>query len=290
MLSAFLSGRTSFAHHLRVGLGGSLLIGLLALALSTQDWVTGLAAISWTTLSAGLMAAALLWAATWVWTAWHWATLAVAAGRGLLLGIAAMGTSVALALVSTLLIGDRLHPLLSTWNGMTVSAYTPVGVRYLPAQEGAARGQLLLFGDLGPGSADRLEQALTQYPHVRMVNLDSSRGLVTEALAMAQQVRARDLDTHAKGRCTGPCALVWMAGAVRGVGPQGALAFHQAYAPILPFWQPLGRADEAVYRFYLSLDVPPSMAQAMVGAAAHQPWVPDAAALALLGVPPTVAQ
>jgi ABC-type multidrug transport system fused ATPase/permease subunit len=284
MLSAFLSGRTSLTRHLITGLWGSVWIGLLAVGLSSQEWTTGQAATRWSHLAAVVLAVALLWAATWIWTAWHWATLAVEAGRGLVASTAAMGFSITLALLTTLFTGDRLHSLLFTWNGMTMAAYSPVGVRYLPAQDGEARGQLLLFGDLGPGSAERLAQALAQYPHVRRLNLQSHRGLVTEAMDMARQIQQRDMDTAVQGRCVGPCALVWMAGAARMASPQDALGFHQTYAPILPFLRTHGRADDQVYRFYTSLKVPPTTALAMVSAPAHQPWVPDHATLIDLGV------
>ena len=283
MLLAFLSGRTSFSRHLLTGLWGSACIGLVALGLSSQEWTTGQAATRWSHLAAVVLATALLWAATWIWTAWHWATLAVDAGWGLVASTAAMGCSITLALLVTLFTGDRLHSLLSTWNGLTMAAYSPVGVRYLPAQDGEARGQLLLFGDLGPGSADRLAQALAQYPHVRMVKLNSRQGLVTEAMGMALQIQQREMDTVVQGRCMGPCALVWMAGAARLAGPTDALGFHQTYAPILPFLRAYGRADDKVYRFYLSRNVPSSTALAMVSAPAHQPWVPDRVALIDLG-------
>jgi hypothetical protein len=284
MWSDFWSGRSSLLHTALIGLGVSLCFWFGAMGLSTQDGAVGRTGLLWSYLSTWWAVLATLWAATWSWLSWQSATHAVEGGRPLGLAIPAMALNMALATVLALLTGDRLHTLLTVWQAHTLDGVSTVGVRYVPAAQGESRGQLQLTGDLGAGSAERLAQALDHSPHVRQVILQGTRGLVNEALAMATLLRERDMDTAVTGRCTGPCAVVFMAGAARTLQPDGQLAFHQTHAPILPFLRPRGRADDRVHDLYLSMGVTHHWADAMVAAPAHRPLVPDEAQLKDLGV------
>jgi hypothetical protein len=275
MWAAFFSGRSTLALNALVGLGVSLALWGVAVGLATQSWTTGTEALRWSHAGAWWTVVSTLWAVTWTWTAWLCATRATEQGRGLGPAMAGMAANMVLALAFGLLTGDRLHILLTVWHGHAVDGMTDVAVRYIPAGSGETRGQLALTGDLGPGSAERLAQALAQHPQVRRVNLESTRGLVTEALAMAQQLRGREMDTVLVGHCNGPCAVVFMSGTARWMAPSGQLAFHQTHAPVLPFLRTQGPADERVLAFYLAQGVPPGLAKAMVSAPAHQAWVPE---------------
>jgi hypothetical protein len=287
MWAAFFSGRSTLALNALVGLGVSLALWGVAVGLATQSWTTGTEALRWSHAAAWWTVASTLWALTWAWTAWLCATRATVQGRGLGPAMAGMAANMGLALVFGLLTGDRLHILLTAWHGHAVDGMTDVAVRYIPAGPGETRGHLALTGDLGPRSAERLAQALAQHPQVRRLNLESTRGLVTEALAMAQQLRAREVDTVVVGQCKGPCALVFMAGAARWMAPSGQLAFHQTHAPVLPFLRSHGPADKRVLAFYLDQGVPPSMAEVMVSAPARQAWLPDRDERQDLGIRPT---
>jgi hypothetical protein len=284
MWAAFFSGRSSLTHNALIGFGVSLAFWGVAAALATQSWTTGPQALQWAHAAAWWTFLATLWATTWAWTAWLSATLASENGLGLGPAIAGMTANIVLAVALGLLTGDRMHLLLSVWHGHAVEGMSEVGIRYLPAGPGEVRGHLVLTGDLGPGSTERLARALAQHPQVRRLRMESPRGLVTEAMAMGRQVQDLGLDTSVGERCVGACAIVFMAGAGRWLAPEGQLAFHQTHAPVLPFLRRFGLADERVLAFYLEQGVPLHLAEAMVSAPSHQVWVPDGDTLLVLGI------
>jgi hypothetical protein len=87
---------------------------------------------------------------------------------------------------------------------------------------------LLLTGELGSRSAERVRAALDGAPSVKVIHLASPGGRLFEAKAIAAEIRRRGLDTFADGGCASACTIVFLAGRDRGATPESRLGFHRA--------------------------------------------------------------
>ncbi len=93
-------------------------------------------------------------------------------------------------------------------------------------------GTLLLEGTIQPGSAERLAAELSSRgEYVEVIALNSPGGVVQEAMAMGEMIRAGGFDTSvASGAlCASSCPLVLAAGTERLVEPGAAVGVHQIY-------------------------------------------------------------
>ena len=86
---------------------------------------------------------------------------------------------------------------------------------------------MLLHGTLGEGSASKVRLLLESSAGIRTVALDSAGGRLYEALAIADEIRTRQLDTYAEGLCASACTLVFLAGRDRGATPNARIGFHR---------------------------------------------------------------
>lgn len=96
-----------------------------------------------------------------------------------------------------------------------------------------ADGILIAQGSIEPGTAAKLALELqTHGPTVTTLSLNSPGGSLTEAMAMAQQVRAHGLATQiADGAvCASSCPLLFAGGVERSAGPRAAIGVHQFHA------------------------------------------------------------
>jgi hypothetical protein len=71
-------------------------------------------------------------------------------------------------------------------------------------------------------------------PQVQAVRLESPGGYVQPALAVADIIRTRGLDTYVGRFCASACTLAFLGGQHRYLAPAARLGFHQAYAPNVP--------------------------------------------------------
>lgn len=93
-------------------------------------------------------------------------------------------------------------------------------------------GRLLLEGAIQPGSAERLSAELdARGEYVEQIALNSPGGVVQEALAMGEMIRAGGYTTSvADGAlCASSCPLLLAAGVTRHVDPGAAVGVHQIY-------------------------------------------------------------
>jgi hypothetical protein len=75
---------------------------------------------------------------------------------------------------------------------------------------------------------------LAQSPRVRTIRLESPGGFVQPAIAVANIIVARGLDTYVGRFCASACTLAFLGGQHRFIAPNARLGFHQAYAPNVP--------------------------------------------------------
>lgn len=89
-------------------------------------------------------------------------------------------------------------------------------------------GRLIhLEGDFAPGITRDLEALLGRHRGVEGILLDSDGGRIYEGRGVARLIVARGLDTYVHGTCKSACTTAFAAGAIRTLGPNGRLGFHQ---------------------------------------------------------------
>lgn len=89
-----------------------------------------------------------------------------------------------------------------------------------------------ITGGVGAGIAEDFAKVLQQAPKARLVHLNLQHGgLISEALRIADQIRARNLDTYTSDRCVSACTIIYLAGENRFLRRDAHLGFHAYVAP-----------------------------------------------------------
>ena len=89
--------------------------------------------------------------------------------------------------------------------------------------------RLLISGTVGTEMWRAVQRTLIEHPGIALVEVNSPGGQVSPAIAIADLIRKRGLDTLAEGRCYSACTLIFLAGQERSLGPFARLGFHAAY-------------------------------------------------------------
>ena len=110
-----------------------------------------------------------------------------------------------------------------------------VGAGRAPAKDGlnaqAHRNDLSIriTGVIGPGTYHRfMDELRRKQPSVVMV--DGPGGRVLEAMMIGTEIRRRGISTVLPGNhsCASACALIYLSGAKRYIGPQASIGLHSA--------------------------------------------------------------
>lgn len=88
--------------------------------------------------------------------------------------------------------------------------------------------QLILYGDIGDGTARELESLLKIRPKVWLIHLESGGGLIYESLLISKIIKERGLDTYSASGCDSACTIVFLAGKSRYLNDGAQLGFHSA--------------------------------------------------------------
>ena len=134
------------------------------------------------------------------------------------------------------------------WVGLAVRSFVadwiPVAIR-LPHAISAERSlpectirplsdgrTLEISGGITRGSAEKLEAALAANPSISIIRINSSGGLVAEAVKMVNSIQQHGLSTYSDG-CASAATLVFISGKERTIHEEAQLGFH---APIALLW------------------------------------------------------
>lgn len=91
----------------------------------------------------------------------------------------------------------------------------------------SADGRDLAFsGTVDFGLTEAMQRLLSVHPGVQRVILHSNGGSVHEARGAVRVIREHGLATHVEGHCASACALIFVGGGERTLGPQARLGFH----------------------------------------------------------------
>lgn len=88
--------------------------------------------------------------------------------------------------------------------------------------------ELELSGGMPFGTTDAVKKVLDAAPAVRVIQLNSIGGRITEANALFQLIKERNLYTYTSISCVSACALAFLAGREKYLGEAGRLGFHSA--------------------------------------------------------------
>ncbi len=84
-----------------------------------------------------------------------------------------------------------------------------------------------LNGSIEIGLSGDLEALLRAHPGVEGIVLKSEGGHVYEGRGVANVIRGHKLDTYVFEACNSACTMLFISGAIRTMGDQGQLGFHQ---------------------------------------------------------------
>ncbi|WP_416759460.1 RDD family protein [Roseateles sp. So40a] len=139
----------------------------------------------------------------------------------------------------------------------------------------SADGRTLQFnGPIGAGDARRLGTLLESSPAVKLMEVASPGGRVTEAERMVELIRKRGVGMRAVGNCESACTLVFLAGSKRQLMPGAQLGFHRASSGTMnPAFDEI--ANQELARTYRRMQLPEDFIEKTLSTPARRMWYPS---------------
>lgn len=88
--------------------------------------------------------------------------------------------------------------------------------------------RVIAVGRIGYGSTEALESVFRENPSLRLLELHSPGGLISEELKLELLVKRLRLDTVVLRNCYSACTIVFLAGERRFIGQDAEFGFHQS--------------------------------------------------------------
>lgn len=109
--------------------------------------------------------------------------------------------------------------------------------------------RIVLHGDIGFGTYNRLQRAISERPEAKLLELDSHGGYAIEGFAMATLIERSQLSTVTFRDCDSACTLLLVAGRKRLLGPEAAVGFHRSYVPGMIWSDSWSHTDFKIARY-----------------------------------------
>jgi hypothetical protein len=106
-----------------------------------------------------------------------------------------------------------------------VQANLPTTVPIVAINNGT---ELVFDGDIEFGAAKALREAAARHPRVTRIRLGGMGGELGEARAMRDFIAEKGWDTYSETICWSGCAIAYLGGRHRTIGPQAQMGFHSA--------------------------------------------------------------
>jgi hypothetical protein len=151
----------------------------------------------------------------------------------------------------------------------------PYAIRVLPGGT-----EIEISGSFSWAVPQNFTAVLAGAPDVRAVRLESPGGYVQPALAVADIIRTRRLDTYVGRFCASACTLVFLGGQHRYLAPGARLGFHQAHAPNVA----QARVDPIMRQAYDAAGVPSSFIDHVLHTPSEALWFPSRDELQQAGI------
>ncbi len=99
----------------------------------------------------------------------------------------------------------------------------------------ALRGgkEILIRGAIGEGIADAFDKTIAANPNARVVQINSTGGLLAEAKKIRDRIRSRGMTTYAPGECTSAATIIFMGGNERFMANTAKMGFHEPRLPTI---------------------------------------------------------
>lgn len=275
-------GRWSMANTLVAGFALALLALGLASWLESKTWDVENSYLLWLWAAVAVTLWALVWNGAWIVGAVRTSARRTHEGVTPWLAVAGLVGNLVVALAMAFAVTTSLSGLLQGWwshYGQGRSAVTITPVR-------SASGEvtrLSVTGQLGVGSTRALVRALAQHPDVRVLEINSTGGLMTEGHGMARVALQRALNTQVTQTCASACTLVFVAGERRLLSSDARVGFEssQRLGGWLGAWLGSGGSStqQVVADFYRGRGVPEEFIQKALGVPGWDVWEPGQASL-----------
>ncbi len=90
---------------------------------------------------------------------------------------------------------------------------------------------MILDGSLGMNAAAEVRRALDAHLNIQTIVMEGPGGRMGPAYEIFQLIRDRRLNTRVERECDSACAVMFLGGAQRSLGPFGRIGFHQVGFP-----------------------------------------------------------
>lgn len=243
---------------------------LALLALGAASWLEGKtwdvqnSYAFWLWASVAVTTWALVWNGAWMVGAVRSSARRVGERVPPWLAVLGLVGHMVVALSMAFAVTSSLGSLLQAWWSFYVRGVDAVTITPVRSETGEVT-RLKMAGDMGVGSTRALMSALARYPQVRMLEITSSGGLLTEGHGMAQLALQRTLNTQVSGQCASACTLVFVAGERRLLAPQASVGFQRSQRLGEGFGARWSSVDHFVANFYRERGVPEEFIQMALG-------------------------
>jgi hypothetical protein len=136
-------------------------------------------------------------------------------------------------------------------------------------------GRIVIRGELGFGTYNRLATALTQAPILTLVEIDSPGGYVVEGLAMAKLLEKVGADTVALDECASACTFLLAAGKERYLGPKTEIGFHRSWSRASGFGTGWNNTDRRIAEYYRSRGTSEAFVKHALDTPGYDLWIPS---------------
>ncbi len=252
-------------------------LALLALGvagwLESKTWDVEYSYLTWLWAAVAVTLWALVWNGAWIVGAVRTSARRVHEGVAPWLAVAGLVGNMLAALAMAFAVTTSLGTLLQGWWSLYVRGLDTVSITPVRADSGEVT-RLKIEGEMGVGSTRALMSALARHPQVRVLEITSPGGLLTEGHGMARVALQRTLNTQANGVCASACTLVFVAGERRLLAPQASLGFHRSHRLGEGFSTGWSSVDHFVANFYRNRGVPEDFIQKALGTPGWDLWEP----------------
>lgn len=266
-------GRWSQLNTLVTGFALALLALGAARWLEGKTWDVQNSYLFWLWAAVGVTTWALVWNGAWIMGAVRSSARRVGEGLAPWLAVGGLVGNMVVALAMAFAVTTSLGALLQGWWSLYVKGLDTVAITPVRSDNGEVT-RLRVVGGMGVGSTRALMAALAQHPQVRVLEITSPGGLLTEGHGMAQVALQRALNTQATGACASACTLVFVAGERRLLAPKASLGFHRSHRLGEGFSTGWSSVDHFVANFYRTRGVPEDFIQKALGTPGWDLWEP----------------
>lgn len=144
--------------------------------------------------------------------------------------------------------------------------------------------RIILKGDLGFGTTNRLRAVLNEHPEATGIELDSPGGRALEGIAARDLVRKHGLDTYVQRDCASACVSVYMGGRNRYITARGRMGLHRSGFQWKADDGKMNPSDESEAQYMRQMGIDEGFIQRSLAPSIHDLYEPTAAEVLAAGL------